>query len=62
MPATALAVVLLAVTALVAVAGALCRAILVLRVRPRRDLECYLQWLLRHATGPVGVSRPLRYF
>ena len=51
-----LPIVLLAFTALVVVATAL-GEVLVLRVRERRDLDGYLQWLLQHATGPVNVSR-----
>jgi hypothetical protein len=58
MPAPFL-VVLLAVTTLVVVTAALCREVLVLRAR-QRDLDCYLRWLLQHATGPVNVSRRLR--
>ena len=54
--------VLLAVTALVVVAAALCREVLVIRFRARRDLDGYLQWLLKHATGPVNVNRPLRSY
>lgn len=53
-------VVLLAVTALVVVAAALCREVFVIRLRARRDLDRYLQWLVQHATGPVSVSRSLR--
>ena len=59
MPAPVL-VVLLAVTTLVVVTAALCREVLVLRARQRRDLDCYLRWLLQHATGPVNISRRLR--
>lgn len=61
---TASLVVLLAVTTLVLVAAALCREVLLIRGRERRDLDCYLQWLLEHATGPVKVSlsRPLRSY
>ena len=55
-------VVLFAVAVLVVVAAALCRQVLVLRVRARRDLDCYLQWLLEHATGPVNVSRGLHSY
>jgi len=55
-------VVLLAVTTLVVVAAALCREVLVIRVRQRRDLDCYLQWLLEHATGPLRVKRTLRSY
>ena len=53
-------IVLLAVISLLVVTVALCREVLVLRVRERRDLDCYLQWLLQHASGPANVSRPLR--
>ena len=61
MPAPFL-IVLLAVTTLVVVAAALCREVFVLRARQRRDLDCYLRWLLQHATGPVNLNRPLRSY
>ena len=51
-------VVVLAVLVLLTVSAALCRQTLALRAR--RDLDCYLRWLLDHATGPVslGFDRP----
>ena len=51
-------VVVLAVLVLLTVSGALCRETLALRAR--RELDCYLCWLLDHATGPVslGIARP----
>lgn len=54
-------IVLLAVTALFVVVTALCREVLVLRARERRDLECYLQWLAEQATGPLTVAPLPRY-
>ena len=59
MPAPLL-VVLLAVTTLVVVAAALCREVVVLR--GRRDIDQYLRWLLEHATGPVSLARPPRWY
>ena len=49
-------IVLLAVTALVVVAAALCREVLALRGE-RRDVDRYLRWLLTHATGPLSLAR-----
>lgn len=51
-------VVVLAVLVLLTVSAALCRQTVALRAR--RDLDCYLRWLLDHATGPVslGFDRP----
>ena len=57
-----LLVVLLAFTTLIVVAAALCREVVVLRSRKRRDLDRYLQWLLEDACGPIGLSRPLRWY
>jgi hypothetical protein len=50
--------VVLAVVVLLTVSAALCRQTVALRAR--RDLDCYLRWLLDHATGPVslGFDRP----
>jgi hypothetical protein len=51
--------VVLAVVVLLTVSAALCRQTTV-ALRARRDLDCYLRWLLDHATGPVslGFDRP----
>ena len=53
-------VVLLAVTALVVVAAALCREALYVRAA-RRELDGYLRWLLEDTTGPVSLVRLPRW-
>jgi hypothetical protein len=60
MPDSSLLVVL-AATALVIVATALLREVLVLRSW-RRELDQYLRWLMEDATGPLSLTRSPRWY